>query len=459
MRLARFTVGNGERQVALGRGIAEHRLNVRRVAVDIRDHHDDVARRQRRILRQHGQQLIVQHLHFPLRAVAGMQAEGAVVLIQRTFAEAAFQRFRGNTDHRMVFQLQHVALNGVQHGIGRDIDKGVNLLRPFHLRQQIEVIAPQLAPRGQQRVAELLLAFGVKQARRVIRLAEQPVLACLMVVTALAALQAGQESVILNIAPIVATGVGEHQVDIYMPPQRLQRLQIDRRQRRDTADKHPRRQTGRAGFCLLQRVDKSAVQIGAVPFRLPQLARVLHQPRPERRLPLLSLRQAVDALTALPALQPLRAINQILVEQVGDPAGQLVNLALVTVIGQIVLQWRKRRLSQHLRQQPHQLPGHGVLAEGALFRDIRQHPGEHVPNKGRRQRKRNIGGDAELFRQLHLQPLRHTGALHQHHFRLKRIGQRISGYQRAGQRFQQIQLIGMINREHQGSFKTKDIPA
>ena len=176
------------------RGIAEHRLNVRRVAVDIRHHHDDIARRQRRILRQHAQQLIVQNLHFPLRAVAGMQAEGAVVLIKRTFAEAAFQRFRGNTDYRMVFQLQHIALNGVQHGIGRDVDKGVDLLRPFHLRQQIEVIAPQLARGGQQRVTELLLAFGVKQARRVIRLAEQPLLTSPVVVTALAALQASQKA-------------------------------------------------------------------------------------------------------------------------------------------------------------------------------------------------------------------------------------------------------------------------
>lgn len=89
----------------------------------------------------------MQNLHFSLRAVAGMQAEGAVVLIKRTFAEAAFQRFRGNTDYRMVFQLQHIALNGVQHGIGRDVDKGVDLLRPFHLRQQIEVIAPPACPR------------------------------------------------------------------------------------------------------------------------------------------------------------------------------------------------------------------------------------------------------------------------------------------------------------------------
>ncbi|SVK49189.1 Uncharacterised protein [Acinetobacter baumannii] len=221
-----------------------------------------------------------------------------------------------------------------------------------------------------------------------------------------------------------------------MPPQRLQRLQIDRRQRRDAADKHPRRQTGRTRCCLLQRVDKAAIQIGAVPFRLPQFARVLHQPHPERRLPLLSLGQTVDALATLPALQPLRAINQILVEKVGNPAGQLVDFSLVAVIGEIVLQWRERRLGQHLRQQPHQLPGHGVLAEGALFRDIRQHAGEHVPNEGRRQWKRDIGGDAELLRQLHLQPLRHTGALNQHHFLLKRIGQRISGYQRAGQRFQ-----------------------
>ena len=108
---------------------------------------------------------------------------------------------------------------------------GVDLLRPFHLRQQIEMIAPQLAPGGQQRVAELLLAFGVKQARRVIRSrnspAHEPGGSDGVYGSA-----SGQESVILNVAPVITTGLVNIRWISICRPSACSASKIDRRQRR-----------------------------------------------------------------------------------------------------------------------------------------------------------------------------------------------------------------------------------
>ncbi|MNG86007.1 hypothetical protein D3C79_447790 [compost metagenome] len=169
---------------------------------------------------------------------------------------------------------------------------------------------------------------------------------------------------------------------------------------------------------------------------------------------MLGFRQPINAFALLPAFQPVWAIHQVLVKQVCHSAGKLMNFTLVTVVGEVMLQRGKVRPGEQIRQQPHQFPGHGIFTEGALFRDPRQNPGEHLPDEGCGQWEGDIGCDAKLFRELHLQPLRHTGALHQHHFLLKRVGQWLSGNQRAGQRFQQIQLIGMINPKHGCSLKT-----
>ncbi len=158
-----------------------------------------------------------------------------------------------------------------------------------------------------------------------------------------------------------------------------------------------------------------------MPLRLPQLARIFHQPGPERRLPLLRFAQSVDGLALLPAVEPFRAVDQILVIKIGDARGELKQLALIVVVVEIVLQRAKRLFAQQVRQQRHQLPTHAGFIKGAFFGNAGQHAHEHIPNKGGGQRKGDIGGDAELLRQLHLQPLRHARALHQHHFRLERI--------------------------------------
>lgn len=56
-----------------------------------------------------------------------------------------------------------------------------------------------------------------------------------------------------------------------------------------------------------------------------------------------------------------------------------------------------------------------ALSPGNIFQDAH----EHIPDKARRQRELDIGGNPEARGRGHLQPLRHAGTLHQHHFGLK----------------------------------------
>ena len=122
-----------------------------------------------------------------------------------------------------------------------------------------------------------------------------------------------------------------------------------------------------------------------MPLRLPQLGGIAHQRLPQRRLPLLGIAETFHPLAGLPAHQPLRAIDEVLVIEVRHPGGELKQFALVAVIAQILAQQDKIVFLQVLRQEGHQLPAHALLAEGAFARNIFQDAHEHVPDKARRQ--------------------------------------------------------------------------
>ncbi len=80
VELALRAVGQPERDEARVGGIrqAEHRLDVRGVGLDVGHHHDHVARAQRRIGAEGGEQLVVQDLDFALRAVRDVEAQRAI---------------------------------------------------------------------------------------------------------------------------------------------------------------------------------------------------------------------------------------------------------------------------------------------------------------------------------------------------------------------------------------------
>ena len=108
---------------------------------------------------------------------------------------------------------------------------------------------------------------------------------------------------------------------------------------------------------------------------------------------------------------------------------------------QVVAQHGKLIMREHIWQKRHQLPAHALFVKRALLRDVRQHADKHLPDKARGKRKIDIRRDAKFTGKRHLQPLCHTGALHQHHFRLKRIVEPLALNDKFHQRFQHIQTI------------------
>ena len=115
----------------------------------------------------------MQNLHFTLRTVADMNAQAAVILRQRTFVATVGESLRALPGHRRVAQFQDIRLQIMQQVIGNDIDKGVQLLIALQPRQQVDIIAPQFTPGGEQRVADILLPGVIKQPRRLLGVAKQ----------------------------------------------------------------------------------------------------------------------------------------------------------------------------------------------------------------------------------------------------------------------------------------------
>ncbi len=148
---------------------------------------------------------------------------------------------------------------------------------------------------------------------------------------------------------------------------------------------------------------------------------------PERRLPAFLViqrsragaRQADMVAPGGPVVQPVGAVDLILVEQIGQPHRQLIALAAVVVIGKKAFEWREIRLVLQRGQQAHQPPGQRQFIQRGLLGHAvaAQHAAVAVPEKTRRQlhiqRRRDAAAALRrVCRQRHLQPLSNAVALH-----------------------------------------------
>ena len=115
----------------------------------------------------------MQNLHFALRTVADVNAQAAVIQRQRTFVATVGERLCALPGHRRVAQFEDIRLQVMQQVIGGNIDKGVQLLIALQPRQQVDIVAPQFAPGGEQRVADILFPSVIKQPRRLLGVAKQ----------------------------------------------------------------------------------------------------------------------------------------------------------------------------------------------------------------------------------------------------------------------------------------------
>ena len=95
--------------------------------------------------------------------MANVEGDTAIQWIKRAFVIATGKLFDVHTSNGAVFQFQNVRLNIMQQVIWRHIDKSVQLLAALQVRKEINVVAPKLAPRSQQRVADILFTIAVKE--------------------------------------------------------------------------------------------------------------------------------------------------------------------------------------------------------------------------------------------------------------------------------------------------------
>ena len=164
----------------------------------------------------------MQHLNLALRAMADMNRQAAVVRRQQPLAAAVGKLLGAAPGHRRIAQLKNIRLQIMQQVIRRDIDKGVQLFIALKTRQQINIVAPQLAPGSQQRITHILLPGVVEQPWSLFRIAKQRQRSRrFAVVTALAGQQFCEKCRVFNVAPVVATRVSEKDIDVDMLTQRL----------------------------------------------------------------------------------------------------------------------------------------------------------------------------------------------------------------------------------------------
>ncbi len=182
--------------------------------------------------------------------------------------------------------------------------------------------------------------------------------------------------------------------------QRLARLQVRQRPRMQ-------RRAGGLALAVIQSVEHAAPEFG-----LPELVFA------QRIMPSGFAQQVAPGG---PVLQPVGAVDLVLVKQVGQAAGQLQQ-AVRLVASQETRHGLEHRVLQTARQQSHQPPGHGQFVEWRIGRHIghAQHLPVSAPQKARGQLHPRGRAHPALAGQLDLDPLGHAVALHQDDFALER---------------------------------------
>ena len=457
---ARGLVGHTAGQVArvAGRQPPEHGLHMGRIGLDIGHHHDHVAWRQRRARSggalEHRQQLVVQDFHLALRAVRHVEAQRCVVgppgFAQRRVGGQRFQIQDG-----LLHLLQQAVAFHVVEQVDAAVDRGELLAVAVGLVaaiQQADVIAPLLAPRRQQRMGVQVQILVARNGGR----------AGFAGLSPLAGLE--QFALLDDVGPVMAAGIGDHQQHLGKARQRGERLQRLLRQRRHAehhdAPGQPRWPCIQCRYAL----DERLVHGGAMAAHRRR-AHVIEQQPPQSRLPALVRRQWRAAVAqgivqvvapVFPLVQPVGAVDLVLVEQVGHARGQLVALLPVRVVAEKIAHGREIVVVQVLRDQPQQPPGEPCLVErrGGRHCIAAQHGAVGGPQETPGQLYVDRCADAQpagvrRAGQGQFQPLRDAVALHQHQLVFERP-QRRAG-QPGGKQVAQI-LQPVAVQHHQAGF-------
>ena len=238
---------------------------------------------------------------------------------------------------------------------------------------QVEKVPALLAERGQQR-----------RARRLGRAARDS-----------AGTRASRPR---HVSPVLAARGEQEEMDVDVLREPAEAVQVRRRQGRDAEDRHATRERPRRRR-LRQRAERGILDPGTM-----RLGGARDERAPERRLPPL-----VGA--RLPARDPLRAIDEVLVEEVRDARGELVAAALVGGAQVRAERLEPRSVVQAVQDRP-QVPDRHPALERVGLRDVRQHAAKRVPQEAAGKREADVRRHAERAREAERQPARHPRALH-----------------------------------------------
>ena len=247
-----------------------------------------------------------------------------------------------------------------------------------------------------------------------------------------------------DVGPVISTGVGHGHQHLAMRRQcrdGFQRLVRDVR----GAEEHdaPRqrmqsRQVGGSG-CRTQGLQEPLMQHGAG-GRLLGRRQAIQGRAPQRRLPALILRHRRRAASGTcrrgpdhvassgPVLQPVAAVDLILVEQVGQALRQLQAPGRV-MVAEKAGHGLEAGLAREPRQQTHEPPGQRQFVERRHLRhrSAAEHGTIGAPDEARRQLDARGRAHTVGRRDFHLQPLGHAVALDEEDLFLQRA-QRVLGH-------------------------------
>ena len=457
-------VGQAERDVTGIVGIrqAEHRLHVGRVGVDIGHHDDDVARLQAGVVVEGCEQLVVQDLDFALGSVGDVEADRCIHRrVDRRPLGAGLGEWAQFED--VVLQLPEQAIaatrleqvHALTDGLQAATVAGAQLI-VVHLVEQRDEIPPLPSPGRQQRL-------GMEVQAVLVQLLGHARLARLAVAAAAQQILVGDD-----VGPVVAARIVDAHQQLAPAVQRRQHFEGLARHRRDAEHHHPPRQAHR------RRVGVGGGRHeGLVHRRTPDTSGIIdvgQQRTPQGSLPAAVGRQRhfgagganQHVAAGGPGGQPIGTIDLVLVEQVGQPLGELEALAPVVVVGEKAGQRRVHRLGDQRRQHPHQAPHQPWLVEG---RDLRhrarsEHRAIDLPQEARRQREVEAGGDAAAgvvggigrARQPQLEPLGDAVALHQDGLGLERR-QRVTTNPGNHQLAQGLGMVAVHQHQAAGEFR------
>ncbi len=304
--------------------------------------------------------------------------------------------------------------------------------------QRIEEIAALLAKAGQQGMPHVqipiigtrgLICHGAVDARLLSRCARRA--------RGLRELP-GQLADVANLAPGFAARVEREDHHIDVPSQPVEHAQVMRWQAADAKHQQALGQS-RQRFVAVQALQEVAEQ--ARPVRVA----VLRQLAPEQRLPGLVGPQTTR-FAPFPGRQPVVAVEQVLVEGIGDLRRQGQAPAFIAAV-QVLPEARCLRQVVRLAEPAIQAPGQGGRGKRRLLRQAAEHLAAQRPDEGGRQLQLELHGDALLARQREGQPAPHALTRDHHLRRGEGIGQRL-GEQGRGQFTEGFQVGRVVEAEH-----------